>query len=760
MTESSLNSRPEPSSTDAVPANRLAGRLAACALALAGATLFAPHALAAPPAWHHTLEWRGQVARVAVVPGGYVLQSPAAVRTIHRQRFRVRTASPLFDALFAMAQSDLKKDSVSAIEDPAFKHGHPIACRCFIAGKDWPFAWTRDLSYSTDLGLWRFDPARARASLSFKVSPVRAAGVPPGEYVMQDTGSGGSWPISTDRVVWFLGARHLLDDRRFASKVFQALTDTLAQDRRYAFDPSAGLYRGETSFLDWRQQTYPAWTAHDVVFIAQSFSLSTNVLHYEALRLAATLSKQHGRILAARRYLEQAAALKRAINLRFWRPGRGLYMSYIGGQVAPAPFDTYDLLGLDLAIVSGVADRARAERVLASYPIWPAGSPVIWPERRDQPIYHNSSIWPFVSEYTLRAARRIEDAALIASEIRSLMRGPALNASNMENYSLLEQSTHVPGKLGGPVVDSPRQLWSVAGYLDMVLRGVFGLRDDGSVHPELPVSLVPMLFGSGRSIALDFGARRIVLRRPARLTGNLLVAGAVRGQGGLTEVQLIATRATEPPPPAHAPMYLPQTPAAPKVVAAGSDWRIGSQVRRGLLYLNGRRLGPISAHQRMAKREGLHCFSVTERARSGLESLHSPETCVGLEQSVAGPWPRHWTASRPGVYMAWLTYDNPHGPISTGITAAVRLMAVHCAGSAPRKAPVVMPQSHGDEASTVVRFRARAGAQCRFALAGGFNMSDLAHFAYYTGGQGGATGPLNSARIGELHIAPLSGDPP
>ena len=51
-----------------------------------------------------------------------------------------------------------------------------------------------------------------------------------------------------------------------------------------------GLYRGETSFLDWREQTYPAWTRDNVVFIAQSFALSTNVLHYEALQLAAKLA--------------------------------------------------------------------------------------------------------------------------------------------------------------------------------------------------------------------------------------------------------------------------------------------------------------------------------------------------------------------------------------------------------------------------------------------------------------------------------------
>ncbi len=724
------------------------------AAAVACAAIVSQSALAAPPAWHHSLEWRGHVARVAVVPGGYVLRTPAGARTIHRQRFRARTASPLFDALFAMAQSDLKKDSVSVIEDPAFNHGHPIPCRCFIAGKDWPFAWTRDLSYSTDLGLWRFDPVRARTSLSFKVSPVRATGIAPGEYVMQDTGSGGSWPISTDRVVWFLGARHLLEDKGFAATAFQALTDTLAQDRRYTFDPAVGLYRGETSFLDWRQQTYPEWTADDVVFIAQSFSLSTNVLHYEALRLAAALSGQRGRTLAARGYQEQAAALERAINLRFWRPGRGLYMSYIGGRVAPAPFDAYDLLGLDLAIVSGVADRARAERVLASYPIWPAGSPVIWPERRDQPVYHNMAIWPFVSEYTLRAARRIEDAPLIAHELHSLMRGAALSGSNMENFSLLGQSTHVPGPLGGPVVDSRRQLWSVAAYLDLVVRGVFGVRDDGSVHPELPVALVPMLFGSRRSISLTLVGQRVVLVRPAQVAGNLLVAGTVRQRGGVTRVQLVGRRVAAAPLRLNAPMYLPRTPPAPTVTAEGARWRLGSAVA-GTLYINGKRWGPLSGTASVPQRHGLQCFSITARGPEGLPSLHSRSQCVGPVSAVGSDWPRHWTVPRAGTYLAWVDYDNEHGPISTGITAAVRRLVIHCGNAPVQSSALVMPQSRGVQASTVVRFHAPAGAQCAFSLTAGFNMSDLAHFAYYTGGEGGVSGPLNRADIGALRIAPL-----
>jgi len=99
------------------------------------------------------------------------------------------------------------------------------------------------------------------------------------------------------------------------------------------------------------------------------------VLYYQALQLAAEMAQQRGQQAAAARYLRQAAALRQAINARFWRPDRGLYMSYIGGPIDPEPFDAYDLLGLDLAITSGVADSRRAMELLEHYPAWPAGSP-------------------------------------------------------------------------------------------------------------------------------------------------------------------------------------------------------------------------------------------------------------------------------------------------------------------------------------------------------------------------------------------------
>ncbi|HEY8586340.1 MAG TPA: Six-hairpin glycosidase-like protein [Rhodanobacter sp.] len=709
---------------------------------------------AAAPTWHDGLDWHGvHVAISRDAAQRYTLAWPFGQRVIAPQPLRTDTASTLFDGLFAMAQDDLAQNSVTAIRDGAFDHGQPIPCHCFETGLKWPYVWTRDLAYAVDLGLWRFDPARSRNGLQFKLSGVREPGTPAGQYVMQDTGSGGSWPISTDRVVWFLGARHLLGDAAFAAVVDDALRDTLAQDRQVAFDARMGLYRGETSFMDWREQSYPAWTADNVTFIAQSYALSTNVLHYQALQLAASTAAARGDQRAAGTWRAQAEALKAAINTHFWRADRGLYMSYLGGDGLPV--ESYDLLGTALAITSGVADGARARTALANYPTWPAGSPVLWPERADQPIYHNRAIWPFVSAYALRAARTVEQPARIAHEIESIMRGAALYGSNMENYELLSQGQHVDdGKLSGPVVNSPRQLWSVAGYLMMVTEGVFGLTDDGRVEPKLPTALVPMLFGDRSTISLTLADRTITLERPAALTGNLLVADRRSTHGRTTTIGLKAITVSDVPLRRDATLYGPATPAAPTLHAQNGQWTVTTDGKQQL-YVDGQRAQRIDGSGTLQLSHALHCVRATRVDPHGLESLPSPPTCVGDSARVTGAWPRHRTASSGGAHGVWLEYVNEHGPINTGITAAVKMLTIRCTGSAARRVPIVMPHSVGQQPSTYARFDARAGASCQFALDDGFNMSYLSRFAHYTGGAGGSDGPLNQADIGALVIAPL-----
>ena len=65
-------------------------------------------------------------------------------------------------------------------------------------GKEWAGVWTRDVSYSIILSMAYMQPEASMISLMKKVNPSG--------QIIQDTGSGGAWPISTDRMVWVLAA--------------------------------------------------------------------------------------------------------------------------------------------------------------------------------------------------------------------------------------------------------------------------------------------------------------------------------------------------------------------------------------------------------------------------------------------------------------------------------------------------------------------------------------------------------------------------
>ncbi|WP_267086528.1 Six-hairpin glycosidase-like protein [Xanthomonas sacchari] len=713
-------------------------------------------AAASASAGQTSLQWRGQTAQAeATADGGFVLHAAQGTRTVPAQPLRSETDSPLFDALFALAQQELRDDQVQAIRDPAFDHGKPLPCDCYQTGERWPYVWTRDVSYAADLALARLDPERTRRSLRFKLSPMRGADALPGLFVAQDTGSGGSWPVSSDRVVWFLAARHLLDDQAFAADTRAALTATLAQDRAFAFDPRIGLYRGETSFLDWREQTYPAWTREDVGFIASSFALSTNVLHYQALRLGERLAREQGDTQAAARYAGWADALRQAIAQRFWREDRGTYVGYIGTAEHPVRYERYDLLGLSLAVLADVLPAARARQALARYPAVEAGSPVVWPQQREVPIYHNRAIWPFVSAYALRAARHTDDSARIDLEVRSLLRGAALAGSNMENYEFLSQAVHVDdGPLSGPVVNSPRQLWSVAGYLAMVMEGVFGVEDDGRVLPKLPTSLVPMLFGERQEIALQLQDRRIVLRRPAQLQGDLLVAGKTRTRDSVTTVDLVARHSGAAPMQmlTAADAFAPLAPPAPQVRRETGGWRVQAAAD-SVLYVDGQARTGSADGALLPLAERVQCLSLTRKG-ARWESLHSPTVCVGNVARVEGADGWTWTAPHDGAYRLSVRYLNAHGPINTGVTAAVRRLQVQCGAAPAQSQPLVMPHSVGEQTSTTALFELQAGQPCVARLLPAANMSALQHFARYTGGQGGADGVVNAADVAALLIAP------
>ena len=391
----------------------------------------------------------------------------------------VRSGHDIFDALFALAIEETRQNSVSQISDFAFNNGNGVPCECFETGAKWNYVWTRDTAYAVDLGLALVDPERSRNALDFKLSERKSGG---NLQIVQDTGSGGSYPVSSDRVVWALGAWEVLkflegaDRTAFRDRTYEALTNTIAHDRTRIFDARDGLYRGEQSFLDWREQSYPSWTADNTVHIGMSKALSTNVDHAILLEVAAALADEVGDHTNATQYQTWADDLKTAIRAEFWLDSEATLSAMKTTELDASAVHKLDLLGLSLAILRGIVSTSDAESVLSQYPHSKMGPPVLWPQQPGVPIYHNRGIWPFVTAYTLLAAKQSGHDAVFDHDLESLIRGAALNLSNMENFEFL---TQVPwyddGPYSGPVVNSRRQLWSVAGYVGAIVKGVFGL---------------------------------------------------------------------------------------------------------------------------------------------------------------------------------------------------------------------------------------------------------------------------------------------
>ena len=596
----------------------------------------------------------------------------------------VHTDNLMFDALYAMAVDDLRLDSVQAIRDSSYNKGEAIACNCFETGEKWNYVWTRDLSYSVNLSLAQFDPVRSVNSLLFKTSSFREQVYKPVQIpekstqIIQDTGSGGSWPISTDRVSWALAAKSVLQNltgierEKFLDKAYAALIGTIEADRMAAFDNSAGLYGGEQSFMDWRTQTYAPWIVDNLSRMAQSKALSTNLLHYNALNLAAELAREKNNAPLADKYNSWAKDLKQKINEKFWLADVGLYSTMTSAAEDTAPVYKYDMLGNALAVLLDVATPEQAQKIMARYPNSLMGIPVYYPQMPNVYVYHNRAIWPFVTAYALNAAVKVNNNKVANNAIQSLMRGAALNLSNMEN---LEWLTGKPFYDDGPAISSRRQLWSVAAYLNMVTNTIFGIQltDQGlNVKPFMTPEIVATL-GGKKEVSLDnitlkghtFSVQLILPKVTPAAAGVYPVASILLNgkpvSGVISDAQLASakiirvsfgelventttiTMADNVNPSSHddAKVFSPEVPTDVKITRELGKFAVrfkaaSNSAKEDLvftIYKNGKAVAKqISATQwidsEAANMQVRNCFAVeSEFARSGNKSLHSEPAC-------------------------------------------------------------------------------------------------------------------------------------
>lgn len=344
-------------------------------------------------------------------------------------------------------------------------------------GKEWAGVWTRDVSYSILLSMAYMQPEASKISLMRKVSPTGR--------IIQDTGSGGAWPVSSDRMIWAVAAYELYKvtgDRKWLEYIYPIIAASMADDLKVTHSEN-GLVKGETSFIDWREQSYPKWM--QTADIYNSEALGTSIVHARTLRVLAEIAEELGHKAEAADYTAMADSLTSKINDMLWLDDKGYYAMYTYGRDFPVLNPRAELLGESLAILYDIAPADRAKSITENNPVTPFGAGIFFPQIADMPPYHNNALWPWVGAYWALANAKAANERGTLEAIGAVFRPAALFTTNKENFVL--DNGDIATEL-----NSSNMLWCLAGNLAITHRILFGIefeKDRLAFHPFVPKAL-------------------------------------------------------------------------------------------------------------------------------------------------------------------------------------------------------------------------------------------------------------------------------
>lgn len=412
---------------------------------------------------------------------------------------QLRTPNTLHTAIYNMGLDEM----INAVEPDT----------TLRTGKEWGGVWTRDVSYSILLSMAQMQPEASKISLMKKVNP---RGV-----IIQDTGSGGAWPISSDREIWVLAAFEIYKvtgDRQWLEYIYPIAAQSLADDALTVTGPS-GLVHGETSFIDWREQSHPKWM--QTADIYQSQTLSTSAVHSQAWRTLAQMARILGDTSQADEADRRADAIAAAINENLWNPERGYYDMYLYGRNFPVANPRVETLGQSLAILYDIASPDRARTITESNPATPYGTAVFFPQIPEMPAYHNNALWPWVASYWALANAKAGNEQGVLEAIGSVFRPAALFATNKENLNL--DNGDIATEL-----NSSNMLWCLAGNIALTQRILFGITYGTDTLEFRP--FVPRALGQNRSLT-NYPYRGATLDINISGYGDSIASFAVDGVG-------------------------------------------------------------------------------------------------------------------------------------------------------------------------------------------------------------------------------------
>ena len=383
----------------------------------------------------------------------------------------------------------------------------------FRTGKEWAGVWTRDISYSIILSMAHLQPEVAKKSLLRKVNKKKK--------IIQDTGTGGAYPCSTDRMIWATAAWEIYKatgDKDWLQQAYIIIKNSVDDDMSNAYDAVTGLVKGESSFLDWREQTYPKWMQPADIY--ESENLGTNAVHYNANMVLAQMATLLKKKADALKYKANANKIKTGINKYLWMADKGYFGQYLYGRNFKILSPRSEALGEALCVYFNIADAAKQSSLISKVPVTNYGISCIYPQIPGIPAYHNDAVWPFVQSYWALASAKVGNENSVMESIAAIYRPAALFVTNKENFVADN------GDFAGTVINSSNMLWSLSGNLAMVQKLIFGTEFQVNklvFHPFVPKAL------QGKRSLSNFKYRKALLNIEMEGYGNSIKSFLIDG---------------------------------------------------------------------------------------------------------------------------------------------------------------------------------------------------------------------------------------
>lgn len=373
----------------------------------------------------------------------------------------LKTGNPTLDKAFARAAWTLDTNTHNGI---------------IHAGAGYGGEWTRDCAINCWNAASMIRPAAAEKSLwSVTEDSVRIDH----QY----------W----DKILWVMAAwNHYLTNggKPFLQKAYDCSVRTMGELEEECFEVNYGLFMGPAVFQDgieaYDRPVYDPQKWDDSFVLHHKYSLtikclSTNVAYYMAYRTLAEMSRELG-LEAYQIWTQKAVELQQKIRIHFYDAADNRLCYYIDHRGVKSSYQ--EGLGLGLTLLTDILSNEEAQRLVANAYVSPNGIPSVYPcfprNSKEKPGRHNEMIWPHVDAFFAAGCAHQGLWETFRNELESMAR-LAMQEPGGNFYEIYTMDGEPSGgwQCGALWDKKPHQTWCATGYMNLILRYVFGL------HPSV-----------------------------------------------------------------------------------------------------------------------------------------------------------------------------------------------------------------------------------------------------------------------------------